>query len=71
MRQGPKLQLIKETVICNMHYLNFKGPSRLDNDVISIYFKRSRSNPATNYVPKQRRLLQRATRAAENLRIRS
>ena len=73
-RQGPnrtKWKPTKETVICNMHYLHFKGPSRPDNDVIPIYFKRPRSNPATNYVPKKRRLLQRATREAENLRTRS
>ena len=57
-KQGPNRtnwQPTKETVICNMHYLNFKEASRLDNDVIPIYFKRPRSNPATNYVTKQRR----------------
>ena len=71
-RQGPqKWKPTKKTVICNMNYLNFKGPSRPDNNVIPISFKRPRSNPATNYVPKKRRLLQRATRAAENLSTRS
>ena len=44
-RQGPsrtKWQPPKEAVICNMHYLNFKGPSKADNDVIPIYLKRPR-----------------------------
>ena len=37
-RQGPKKwKSTKKTVICNMHYLNFKGPSRPDNNVIPIF----------------------------------
>ena len=54
-----------------MHYLNFITPSRPDNNVIPIYFKRPRSDPTTNYVPKKRRLLQRANRGVENLSTRS
>ena len=63
--------ILQKTVICNMHYLNFKTPSRPDNNVIPIYFKRPRSDPTTNYVPKKRRLLQRANRGVENLSTRS
>ena len=56
-----------------MHYLNFKGPSRPNNDVIPIYLKRPRKDPATTYAPKQRRLLQRSTttREAVNLKTRA
>ena len=69
-----KWQPAKENVICDMHYLNVKGPSRPDNNVIPIYFKRPRSNPATNYIIMYQRkedCIQRATRAVENASARS
>ena len=76
MRQDPnrtKWQPSKEAVICHMHYLNFKGPSKPDNDVTPIYLKRPRRDPAVTYPPKKGRLLQRCTttREAENLKTRA
>ena len=57
--QRTKWQPSKEAVICNVHYADFKGPTRVNPDVLPIYFKRPSSYPAATSAPKQRRLLER------------
>ena len=47
-RQGPKgkrWQPSKGAVICNVHYLDYKGPSKANQQPIPIYFKRQNSHP--------------------------
>ena len=44
--QRAKWQPSKEAVICNVHYADFKGPTRVNPDVLPIYFKRPTSYPA-------------------------
>lgn len=43
---GSKWQPSKDTVICNICYLDFKGPSRRNKDSVPVYFKRPNSYPA-------------------------
>lgn len=57
--QRTKWQPKKEAVICNVHYPDFKGPTRVNPDVLPIYFKRPTSYPAAISVPMKRRLLER------------
>ena len=59
-RQGPKgkrWQPSKEAVICNVHYLDYKGPSKANRQLIPVYFKRPGSRP-TPPSTKQRRVQQ-------------
>ena len=58
-RQGPsgsKWQPSKDAVICNIHYLDFKGPSKGNKDFVPVYFKRPESYPALP-PPKKRRVI--------------
>ena len=57
--QRTKWQPSEEVAICNVHYADFKGPSRVNQDVLPIYFKKPTSYSATTSVPKKRRLLER------------
>ena len=57
--QRTKWQPKKEAIICNVHYPDFKGPTRVNPDVLPIYFKRPTSYPAAISVPMKRRLLER------------
>ena len=46
-RQGPGRTTYTDAVICNLHYKDFKGPSKENKDLIPVHFKRpSSSNPA-------------------------
>ena len=59
-RQGPKgkrRQPSKEAVICNVHYLDYKGPSKANRQLIPVYFKRPGSRPTPPSI-KQRRVQQ-------------
>ena len=61
-RQGPggnKWRPTKDSVICNVHYENFKGPTRDSMDVVPIYFKRPRHYPSTISVPKRKKVTER------------
>ena len=57
--QRTKWQPSEEVAICNVHYADFKGPSRVNQDVLPIYFKKPTSYSATTSAPKKRRLLER------------
>ena len=58
--QRTKWQPTKEAVICNVHYADFKGPSRVDPDILPIHFKRPASYPVAT-APKKRRPLVRGS----------
>ena len=58
-RQGPsgsKWKPSKDAVICNIHYLDFKGPSKENKDSVPVYFKRPNSYTALP-PPKKRRVI--------------
>ena len=58
-RQGPKgtkWQPTGESVICNVHYADFKGPTKDNKDVVPINFKRPSNYPSVSPAPKRKRL---------------
>ena len=57
--QRTKWKPSQQAFICNVHYPDFKGPSRVNPDILPIHFKRPTSYPATTIVPKKRKLLER------------
>ena len=64
-RKGPggrKWQPSKDAVICNVHYLDCKGPSKENANVIPVHFKRP-SHPTLS-TPKRRRVQQQAALVA-------
>ena len=58
-RQGPrgtKWQPTKGSVICNVHYPDFKGPTKDNKDVFPINFKRPGHYPSSAPAPKRRKV---------------
>jgi len=58
-RQGPrgtKWKPTKETVICNVHYAGFKGPTKDNKDVIPINFKRPAHYSSIAPAPKREKV---------------
>ena len=55
---GKKWAPTAESCICNLHYKDFKGPTRSDNRVLPQYFKRP--NSACHKPPSKRRVLMRS-----------
>jgi len=60
-----KWKSTEDVFICNIHYPDFKGPSKGHSDVLPIYFKRLTSYPTTTSAPKKRRVLERRPPAAK------
>jgi len=56
--RGGKWQPSQNARICNVHYLDFKGPSKGNRDAIPVYFKVPNSCTFAP-LPKRRKLLQR------------
>ena len=58
-RQGPRgnnWRPTKESVICNVHYADLKGPNRDNNEVLPVNFKRPRRYPSSIPAPKRKKL---------------
>ncbi len=51
---GGKWKPTAESCICNLHYLNFKGPTRSNSHLLPQYFKRPHESTVT---PAKRRML--------------